>query len=825
MCCAPLWRAFPALMGTLLCTELSAAADAKNVLTPAGERSPETVEFDLEMLEGRSIDPTLASYFAHAPRFSEGSRAVSLYVNGGSKGRAIALFDSEGELVFTSALLDVAQLAHPGQAQTAPARVNEAFRQAYPATQMQLKPGQDEVWLIVPTDALRLPQADRGAFVQGGTAAMLNYNVQGLNNEFSGRRSEFRTLSTVAGFNAGDWLVRSRQSYIVQNGARDVQHLYAYGQKTFSGLKSTFQGGQINIANSLFSGDAITGVQWVPEEGLRARAQNNAAVVEGVANSTARIEVRQNGAMIQSTVVPAGPFTLTHLPVLSASTDLDVTVMEADGSRRTFSVPAASFAGGTQGAAPGFSIAAGQYRPLSGEDDSATPGLVTGTGTWALSRRTAASAGLMVADGYQAAGWAADRALTPSTGLGLRQILSHDVDEGRQGTQMSATLRTSPTPQLSVSLSATHQSQGYRELVDTVDRQPDANGYATRYRDQYTAAVTWSDARMGGFRVSHSYSNPFDGHPSQRLVGTWSKAFKHATVSLNVEKSMGETGPYGMGDTAYLSVTLPLGRGLLRTYLNHDERGTRTGGTYAQQVNDAFGYRLQAERDSWDRETDLSVSTHLLPRYTQATLGYSRNGRDTTTYNGSLTGAVVAHGEGVTFTPYEVDDTFSILSVGDVSGVKVSTPQGPVWTDAWGKAVAPGLQAYRNNRMEIAAKSLPRNVDIVNGYKELKVGRGSVSRVDFGVVRSRRVLLSVTYPDGRPLDKGLAVWAGKQYLTTAVDNGQVFVPHVEPDRPLTVELTDNTGCVLDFSLPEEAPTEAYFESIDAVCRTVQESSL
>ena len=825
MSSAYIWRVCPVLMGAMLSTELHAAVEAPSLSKPTREASTESVEFDLDMLKGRSIDPKLASYFADAPRFSEGSHAVSLYVNGGSKGRAIATFDKEGGLIFTTELLDAAQLANPGLAEKLPAGVNAGFLEAYPATLVQLKPGKSEVWLIVPTDALRNSDTDVGSFTQGGTAAMLNYNLLGMNNEFSNGRSEFRSLDTVAGFNAGDWLVRSRQSYTVQDGKSRTEHLYAYGQKTFTGLKSTFQGGQINIANSLFSGDAITGVQLVPEAGLRGGARNSGAVVEGVANSTARVEVRQNGALIQSSVVPAGPFTLTNLPLLSASTDLDVTVIEADGSRRTFSIPAASFGGGTQGAAPGYSIAAGEYRSLSGDHSSSTPSLVTGTGTWTLNRHTNTSAGVMFADSYQAAGWAADHALTPSTNLGLRQVLSSAAEEGRKGTQMSATLNTQATQKLNLTLSATHQTEGFRELADTTYRQENGHWYQTRYRNQYTASASWSDPTLGGFRLSHSYSSQFDDQVTQRLVGSWSKTFKHATVSMNVEKSLGENGPYGYGDTAYLSVTMPLGQGSLRTYVNHDERGTRTGGTYNQQVNDTFGYRLQAERDSMDRETDLAVSTNLLPRYTQATLGYSRNGRDSTTYNGSLTGAVVAHDEGVTFTPYEVNDTFSILSVGDVSGVKVTTPQGPVWTDAWGKAVAPGMLAYQNNRMEIAAKSLPRNVDIVNGYKELKVGRGSVSNVDFGVVTTRRVLMNVTYPDGRLLDKGLAVSAGKQYLTTVVDKGQVFLPNVEPGAQLSVALADDKTCALDFTLPEKAGTEAYFESVNAVCRTVQGQSL
>ena len=824
MSSAYLWRVCPILMGVMLFPEQNAVAEVSTDQMSSRGTSAEFVEFDMDMLKGRNIDPEAARYFAKAPRFSEGSHTVSLYVNGMSKGQATVIFDREGQLVLTTDLLDVAHLANPGRSQKMLKEINTKFLEAYPMTQVELKPGKSEVGLIVPTDALRTPDADIGDFAEGGTAAMLNYNLMGMNNQFRNNRSEFRSLDTVAGFNIGNWIVRTRQNYSVQDGSSRTEHLYAYGQKTVTSLKSTFQGGQINIANSLFSGDSITGVQLVPEAGLRAGARNSGAAVEGVANSTARIEVRQNGALILSTVVPAGPFTLADLPLLSASTDLDVTVIEADGSRRTFSIPSASFGGGTQGAAPGYSFAVGQYRPL-GSGGSSTPSLLTGSGTWALNSKTSGSTGLMAADGYQAAGLALDHAMTPTTSLGLRQVFSSATDEGRKGSQVSANLSTQATAKMSLGLSATHQTEGYRDLTDTTYRQGDSSWYQSRYRNQFTSSVGWSEPTLGNFRLSHSYTSQFDNKDTQRLVGAWSKKFKKASVSVNMEKSLGEIGPYGYGDSVFLSVTMPLGQGSLRAFANHDDRGVRTGASYNQQVNDTFGYRVQAERNSVDRDTDLSVSTNLLPRYAHATVGYSRSGEDSTTYNGSLSGAVVAHDDGVTFTPYEVNDTFSILTVGDVSGVKVTTPQGPVWTDAWGKAVAPGMQAYQNNRMEVVAKSLPRNVDISNTYKELKVGRGSVSNINFNVVTARRVLMNVTLPDGRILDKGLAVSADDQYLTTVVDKGQVFLPNIEPGAHLTVGLPGHKTCKLDFSLPPKADTDGFFETINAVCHPVQGQSL
>ena len=206
-----------------------------------------------------------------------------------------------------------------------------------------------------------------------------------------------------------------------------------------------------------------------------------------------------------------------------------------------------------------------------------------------------------------------------------------------------------------------------------------------------------------------------------------------------------------------------------------------------------------------------------MPRYTQANLGFSRNGASTT-YSGQLQGGIVAHKDGVTFSPYPVQDTFGIVSVGGVSGVRIGTPQGPVWTDAWGRAVAPQLFPYHTSRLEVATRSLPRNVDLVNGYQELDAGRGSVNHIRFGVVNARRVLLKAVGPAGQALEKGGAVVDGdNQYVTSVVDGGQVFLPDVRDGANLRVTLSNGGSCRLAFSLPEKPDASTYFESADATC--------
>ena len=775
------------------------------------------VEFDSYMLKNRHIDPNLARYFANGAKFSAGNESIDLYVNGIPKGRAVGTFNERGELVFTAALLEAAQLKFPPDATTA-SNSDTGFMKVFPMTEVELNPGKREVRLIVPTDAIQDLEVNLGAYEQGGSAALLNYDLMAVNSEFNGSASTFRRLDTVAGFNAGGWLMRSRQSWNTQNGDEQVAHMYTYAQKNILSLKSTFQAGQINLDNSLYSGVGITGLQLVPESALRKLEQSTGAEVEGIANSTSRVEVRQSSALIYSTVVPAGPFRLTDLPLLNSSGDLDVRIVEADGASRSFTVPAASFSNGTRDAATGYSVAAGQYR----DGSDATPNLITATGTWNVSRNTSSSVGGMLADGYESLGWASDYALLSDIHLGVRQLFSNAQALGKRGAMLSASLSAQISDEFSLSLSATQQSEGYFSLGETLSEQVYTPQHQGANEGQYTMSTSWSNPQLGAFRMSYSYSKPFDAQPTKRLTGSWATRIKAATVSLNLEKNLGEAEDDWSGDRAMLSISFPIGTSSVRTYVNHDKRGTRTGASANRTVSDTFSYWMQGERDSESGENDVSVSANFLPHYARATVGYSQGG-GSESYNASLVGGIVAHSDGVTFTPNEVKDTFSILSVGDMSGVKITTPSGTVWTDAAGHAVASGLQPYQSNRMQITTKTLPRNVDIVNGYKELKVGRGSVSHVDFAVMKTRRLLMDATLSNGTPLDKGLSVFAAGQYLTTVVEHGQIFIPNIESGAHLTVELSDGQSCELDYEIPEQAEAGVYFESVPAVCRVVHGS--
>jgi outer membrane usher protein FimD/PapC len=173
----------------------------------------------------------------------------------------------------------------------------------------------------------------------------------------------------------------------------------------------------------------------------------------------------------------------------------------------------------------------------------------------------------------------------------------------------------------------------------------------------------------------------------------------------------------------------------------------------------------------------------------------------------------------MTFSPWPINDTFAVAQLdSNISGVKIDTPQGPVWTDRWGQAIVPTLPPYRNALVQIDTETLPRNVDVSNGSKRIKQGRGSVGNVNFKVLEQRRAMLYVTLPDGSKLPRGIAVEDNQgKYLTTVVDDGIVFINNILPRQVLVARL-ENGVCRIETSLPENSDPNTFYDTANGVCK-------
>lgn len=238
-------------------------------------------------------------------------------------------------------------------------------------------------------------------------------------------------------------------------------------------------------------------------------------------------------------------------------------------------------------------------------------------------------------------------------------------------------------------------------------------------------------------------------------------------------------------------------------------------------LSEHTSYSISADRDndSNDNSFNGSISSNL--HYTQLGIGAGSNGSHQRNYNASLSGGIAAHKSGVTFTPYSIRDTFAIATLNEPrAGVEISTPQGTVWTDKWGQAVIPGLNEWRNSRIEIDANKLPQSMTTANGTKYIAAAHASVSEVSFKILNSRRVMLRVKRPDGSALGKGLSIVDGKgNYVVTSVDDGHVFLNDADQiDALYAMDNNNNRICQIAYVLSDKRDEEAFYEEVNGECR-------
>ncbi len=768
--------------------------------------------FDLDLLKQRGIDPKLAEYLLKAPGFQPGPARVAVRVNGELRGKHDVYFLTDGRACFDDETLSRTGLIAPKQ--YTPYLSQEAGKEchdvaaAFPRAELNADVGALELAIVVPAEFVRVEPRQTADYSTGGVAGVLNYDASFSENRLGSRSSRFQSLTTEAGVNFNDWIVRSRQIHTSQDGVSNTARLETYAQKTFRNQRALLQMGEINLGNPILPVAQVTGVQVTNESALSAFASG--ARIEGIAQTQARVEVRQSGVLIHSTLVPAGPFSLQDVRTVNQHTEMQVTVIEADGTEHGFVVPMSRIAN----AGSGFVVGVGEIRNAEGSGAESQKVASAGwTGTLGVAQVGVGGVG---AQGYSAVGLSADTSLWP--GMDIQASFSWAraslLDES--GTRASLSVSQRLSQQWFASVGVTEQSNGYRDLLESFETQSSG-----RFQSQYLGSLGWSSSLLGSLSVGYSQSSRNHEPSDRRATASWSRQFKRASVSASAE--WGISGGDDTSDRAFLSVSIPLRSGQnIRTSVNRSEDSQRIGVSTSARVNDYLGYHVGVDNDSNRSGTDASLGLSLLPRYTRMNLGYT-HGANSRSYRASATGGILFHSHGMTLSPYNIGDTFASVSLGDVSGVMIQTPNGPVWTDRWGQAVVAQLNPYGASQVEVATRTLPRDVDIENGAATLRAGRGAVERISMKGTRTRRLLLEVMDAEGNALPDGAPVIDGTgQFVTVVQGGGEVFLPNVAEQADFRVMLQGNDPCRLVFELGKKANPQTFYESASAVCVPVTE---
>lgn len=761
------------------------------------------VQFDTQTLQARGFSADVAAFFSHAPRFLPGVHAVTLRVNASHSQAAQVRFDEEGQLCFDAALAAQLKLRHDPAFEGC---ANAAA--AWPGMSMRLFPGESAVALTLPEAAFD-PDRDASAFHSGGFGALLNYDLFTQRVWSSWGRTDYLQATLEPGVNLASWAVRSRGVLTRNEGRSQYRQLEAFAQRPLDGMNALMQLGQVSVFGTGFGGVPLRGVQ-IGSDSAQTRAGQLVVPIQGVANSNATVEVSQQGMVVYRTVVQPGAFTLSGVQGLVSGADIEVQVIEEDGSRQRFSVAGGGSAGPFQ-EPTAWSVGAGTYDGSRSGQHGRTTAVVTGDYAFNPTPRLRVGAAGLWATDYQSvaaeSSWAAANgvwtsararyARTPGFGNGVELNLlgSANLGVGFSG-----------------SVSWMARSSGYVDpfsAIGTGSRVTDPSWFRT----SAGASMAWAHARWGAFSYGlnhNSYYNAAD-NPGGGYSHTFAYGNKAGPGRLNLTLQKQP----GMDVGAFVNYSVPLARGTWRSTVSQ-AAGREPYGSTSYDGRLGHNKRYSLGISGSEKTQRFSASTSMNTAYAQVGAGASHSSRGSDSAYFSATGALV-YADGLLGTASrKVSDTFAIVQIPGQSGVRVTSPGGTSVTNFVGAAVIPSVPPYAKTELRIDTRSVPLNTRLGTTTLDLELTRGSVATRRISVTRMRQLLLRVSDAEGKPVPLGASVYdESGAVIGIMASDGNLMLVNDDIGRP--IRLGGAHACTIAYEAPKRFDAESAYEEAEATC--------
>lgn len=665
---------------------------------------------------------------------------------------------------------------------------------------------------------------------KGITAGLLSYNFNAYhsNNDIGGNYDS-AYLSLNGGFNVGDWRLRHNgSSSWNQDTGQKYEALNTYAQRDVTRWQSQLTLGEYNTSGEIFDTLSFRGAQLATDDRMLPQSlRGYAPVVRGIARTNARVTIRQNGNLIYENNVAPGAFAIDDLYSTGYGGDLDVTVNEADGSTQTFTVPFASVSQLLRPGTSRYSLTAGETR-LNSVDNQQK--LFQGTYQRGINNVFTGYTGTQATDDYNSvlAG------LAFSTPIGAMAI---DM------TQAQARLKSSTENGQSVRLSYSKNilstgsnftvaayrfsSSGFLDLDDAVTlRDAEDNNVDTsqfgRQKNRFSVTANQSLGSNGQLVFSGFTQDYWDrsGSDLQYQAGYY---INYRQVNFGVSANRARFGTGDMETNYLFTVSMPLefGPTLNRPQLfmrvgrndngdlNHQATLSGTAGADRQyQYGATVGYD----------EATSSKTTSLNGGYTGSKAMLNGSISQGETYDSAtigISGGVVAHSGGVTFTPYN-GDTLGVIYAPGAEGAKVAGYPG-LKLDSSGHAVIPYLRPYELNEVGIDPIGTSMDVELEETSQQIAPRSGAVVKLNFVTKQGESVLVQGTLADGSPLPFGTEVFDEKGNPVGVVGQGGQLFARVQPEaQSLVVRFGAGSAqsCVIPLSALR---SQKQTSSVSAIC--------
>ncbi len=530
---------------------------------------------------------------------------------------------------------------------------------------------------------------------EGVNAARLQYNANVYHAESLGTSSTQGYVGLNAGVNVGPWRFRHNGSFTHNDlSGNRYQSIQTYLQRSIAPIKSQFIVGDGFTDGAMFDSFGFRGMQLATDDRMYPESQRGyAPTIHGIANSNARVQIRQNGNIIYETTVSPGAFEINDLYPTGYGGDLDVVVTEADGSVHISSVPYAPVVNALRPGVSRYTVTTGQYRNVSVRG---TPLFVQGTYQHGFTNAITGYGGLVLAENYMSA--VAGTALNTDFGAFGADIthastrLTNQPDRNGQSIRLSYSKLVAPT-RTNLTLAAyRYSTSGFLSFADAV---------ALRDLDQNNLGSLMSGVRRGRLQLMvsqslpHGYGNFYfsgstqdywnrSGRDTQFQAG-YSNSYKSVNYGVSAARQL-NIGNGKWENRVMLTLGIPLGKTAHAPYAMTSLQKDSSGATSIQESltgiageDNAFSYGVNAGHSGGGNS--VSTTKRRNATYISPVATFTANASKSNNYSqlgAGISGGVVAYPGGVTLMP-SMGDTVAIVEASDAAGAACSMPMACAW--------------------------------------------------------------------------------------------------------------------------------------------------
>lgn len=676
----------------------------------------------------------------------------------------------------------------------------------------------------IPQSALKMQargSVDPSRWDQGIPALLLNYSANGSRSwTKQGNIQDQLYLNLQSGLNLGPWRLRNYSTATKSKGQQSFSSLSTTLSRDIQFLKGQLQMGETSTPGELFDSIMFRGMQIYSDDTMLPESMRGfAPVIRGIARTNAMVTVKQNGYTIYQTYVAPGSFEIRDLYPTSASSDLEITVTEADGSEQHFVQPFSAVPVMLREGRIKYSLSSGKYR--TEKKAAQTPSFGLGTLAYGFSNSLTLYGGLLGADNYLSGVLGAGLSFGEFGSLSAdATVADSQLDKGNSSRRKGQSYRLQYSKTVTTT-GTTFTLASYRYSTEGFYTFQEVNEYSTqRYnkRSRMQLNLNQSLQNWGSFYISAYQQDYWRRRGYERSISTgFNTSFNDISYSLGYTYS--ETPNNTQKDQILaFNLQIPLSKWLPQSWasysVNSQKHGPEThqvglSGTVLADNN--FSYSLQQGYTSSGGETRSSVNGTYKGGYGAASAGYNYS-RQNKQINFGLQGGIVAHENGITFSQ-PLGDTVALVKAEGTDGLKIRNNPG-VKTDWRGYAIVPYVSSYQENRIAIDTRSLGPDTDLTESVISVVPTRGAVVRASFSPRTGVRALIKLLYKN-KPVPFGAVVKLnGADTMSIVGSEGEVYLSGLNNGNRISV-MWGQTTCQANINVASRPHT---IQRTTAICR-------